>query len=135
MSKLVFRLLAASCLAAVAGCGGNAPVSISGLVTVDDRPLDRGKIDFEPADGRGTTAAAVIRDGRYQCESMPGIKKVRITGGKVIGQRPFTPGNPASPMVEEIKSLVPARYNTETTLSCEIVRGTASYDFRLESKP
>jgi hypothetical protein len=133
--KLILGLLAAAFLLTVVGCGGNSPISISGLVTVDDQPLDRGKVDFEPADGKGTTAAAVIRDGRYQCMAMPGGKKIRITGGKVVGQHPFTPGNPASPMVEDIKSLVPARYNTETTLSCEIVRGTSSYDFKLQSRP
>jgi hypothetical protein len=135
MSKIIAAALVSTCLATAIGCGGSGPVSIGGIVTVDDQPLDRGKIDFEPADGKGSTAAAVIRDGRYQCAAMPGAKKVRITGGKVAGSHPFTPGNPASPMVEDIKPLVPSCYNTETTLSCEIARGTSAYDFKLRSKP
>jgi hypothetical protein len=135
MGKFIAMALVSACLVTAIGCGRNGPVSIGGVVTVDDQPLDRGKIDFEPADGKGSTAAAVIRDGRYQCAAMPGVKTVRITGGKALGKHPFTPGNPASPMVEDVKSLVPPCYNSETTLSCEIVHGTSAYDFKLRSKP
>ncbi len=135
MWRSIAAALSAALLLTAAGCGGSGAISIHGIVTVDDQPLERGKIDFQPADGKGPTAAAVIKDGKYECAAMPGTKTVRITGGKVAGKHPFTPGNPASPMVEDIEPLVPSRYNTETTLTSEIERGTSKYDFKLQSKP
>jgi hypothetical protein len=133
--KFTAAAIVSAMLITTFGCGNSGPISIHGIVTVDGQPLERGKIDFQPADGKGPTAAAEIKEGKYECSAMPGTKTVRISGGKVAGQHPFTPGNPSSPMVEEIKSLVPSRYNTETTLSCEMLRGTSEYDFKLKSSP
>ncbi|MBN2577627.1 MAG: hypothetical protein JXB10_01370 [Pirellulales bacterium] len=133
--RLSLILLTAALLPAVFGCRGKGPVAVSGEVTLDGQPLERGRIDFQPADGNGPMTAAPIRDGKYEGSVHPGMKTIRITGGKVVGSHPFTPGNPASPMVEDIESLVPPCYNTETTLSCEITRGQSTYDFELKSKP
>jgi hypothetical protein len=128
-------LLACAILFPAVGCGSKGPVSIVGTVTVDGKPLERGKIDFQPADNKGPIAAAAIKDGKYECAVMPGKKTIRITGGKVTGQHPFTPGNPSSPMVEDIQSLVPPCYNIATTLTCEIEYGKPTQNFDLKSKP
>jgi hypothetical protein len=135
MTRFIAVMLACTILLTAFGCGRSGPVSIHGIVSVDGQPLERGKIDFQPADNKGPTAAAAIQDGKYECEVMPGTKTVSITGGKVTGKHPFTPGNPASPMVEELKSLVPACYNTESTLSCDVIYGTSLYDFKLKTNP
>ena len=135
MMRTIAGTLALTTLFTAFGCSPSGPISIHGTVTVDGQPLERGKIDFQPADDNGPMAAAVIKAGKYECPVMPGTKTVRITGGKVVGQHPFTPGNPASPMVEDIKSQVPSCYNTETTLSCDVSYGTSVYDFKLKSNP
>jgi len=114
------------------GCGGKGLTAIHGTVTLDGRPLERGRIEFEPADGKGPIAAAEIVDGRYDVPVMPGAKTIRITGGKVTGRHHFSQ-DPASPMVEDIQPLVPACYNTNTALRWDITRGQAVYDFELES--
>jgi hypothetical protein len=119
-------------LLAILGCGGSGLSAVHGTVTLDGKPLERGRIEFEPADGKGPLAAADIVDGRYEAPVMPGKKTVRITGGKVVGRHPFTE-DPASPMVEDIKSLVPESYNARGTLECEVTRRQATYDFELKS--
>jgi hypothetical protein len=127
-------LLAASfMLLVVLGCGGNQPMAIHGTVTLDGRALERGRVEFEPADGKGPIAAAEIIDGKYEMKAMPGRKTIRITGGKVIGRHPFSE-DPASPPVEDIQPLVGPSYNTDTTLAREIARGQAAYDFELKSQ-
>jgi hypothetical protein len=135
MMKTIGMILSSAILLFAFGCNHSGPITVSGTVTVDDQPLERGKIDFQPADDKGPTAATTITGGKYECPVVPGKKKIRISGGKVTGKHAFTPGNPASPMVEDIKSLVPSCYNTETTLSCEVSYGTSEYDFKLKSKP
>jgi hypothetical protein len=132
--KYFLAAMAFIILLSAIGCGNSGPMPVSGVVTLDGQPLERGKLDFQPTDNKGPTAAAVIKDGKYDCSVMPGGKTVRITGGKVTGKHQFTPGVAESPMVEDIKPLVPSCYNTESTLTCEIVRGTSSYNFDLKSK-
>ncbi len=118
-------------LLGVCGCG-NPMTTIKGTVTLDGQPLERGRIEFAPSDGKGPLAAAEIRDGAYEVLLLTGTKTVRITGGKVIGQRPFTT-HPSSPMIEDIKPLVPACYNENTTLVREIASGQTVCDFELRS--
>jgi hypothetical protein len=127
-------ILASALLLTAFGCNNKGPVDVQGTVTLDGQPLPRGRIDFQPSDGKGPMTGAAIRDGKYAGTVMPGIKTVRITGGKVVGSHLFTPGNPASPIVEDIKSLVPPCYNTQTTLSCEIARDKEIYDFELKQR-
>jgi hypothetical protein len=117
---------------AVPGCGRNQPIAIHGTVTLDGRALERGRIEFEPADGRGPITAAEIVEGEYKTKAMPGKKTIRITGGKVIGRRPFSE-DPASPPVEDIQPLLGPDYNTNSALTREIARGRAAYDFELKS--
>jgi hypothetical protein len=133
--RFLGTVLAVAILLGIGGCNRSGLVDVQGIVTVNGQPLPRGKIDFQSAEGKGPTAAAEIRDGKYQCPVMPGPKTVRITGGKVVGSHRYTPDNPASPMVEDIQSLVPPCYNTETKLACEIESGKTAYDFALKSKP
>jgi len=125
-------VLASALLLTALGCGGNGLTAIHGTVTLDGQPLQRGRIELEPSGRPGPIAAAEIVDGKYEVRVMRGTKTVRISGGKVIGQHHFA-ANPANPMVEDISSLVPTCYNTETTLTCEVARGQTTYDFHLKS--
>jgi len=132
--KRVVLLLASALLLTTLGCGGDGPTAIHGTVTLDGQPLQRGRIELEPSGGQGPIAAAEIVEGLYKVRVMRGTKTVRITGGKIIGQHHFG-NNPANPMVEDISSLVPACYNTETTLTCDITHSQTAYDFALTSSP
>lgn len=55
-------------IGAMSGCGGDDPLgrrAVSGIVTLDEVPLEEGSISFEPMDGGRTSSGGVIRNGRY----------------------------------------------------------------------
>ena len=119
------------------GCGdGKCP--IQGNVVFDGQPVASGTIVFEPADGQGPTTGGEILDGKYQlvgkAAPLPGKKKVRISSVQKTGRMiPAGPPAPAGMMVEEVKRWIPAQYNEQTTLSCEVSPGgSKQIDFDLK---
>lgn len=128
-----YMLVFVSALLLVAsGCADGKPTAIRGTVTLDGQPLERGRIEFRPREQTGPIAAAEIVDGEYEGMAMEGKKTVVITGGKVVGQRPFTEA-PGSPMIEDVRPLVGTEYNENSRLTCDITRSRTEYDFALES--
>ena len=132
-----YVVIAFACLLiACAGCG-KRDLSISGAVTFDGQPVDEGSIVFEPADGKGPTVGGTIESGRYSvtsaAEVLPGAKVVRITAVRTTGRR-FEAGPPAPPgtMVDEVETYLPAIYNEESRLTCEVTSGANEHDFRLQ---
>ncbi len=108
-TKLVVGLLA---LALLAGCGSDAESTVSGLVTLDGAPLDRGNVTFYPIDPTiGRTATGSIQpDGQYTL-------RVGKTGGLNAGEydvavvatepsRPSALGGPPAPG----KLITPRKY-------------------------
>lgn len=59
------------------GCGSAGPrmVTVSGQVTLNGKPLEEGTIVFQDPQGNAPTAQAVIRQGSYSCQVLPGRKK------------------------------------------------------------
>jgi len=83
---LGFSLLLAGALM-TSGCSDRAQMPlVSGSVTLDGAPIAEGKIRFEPTDGRGPTAEAMIVDGKYEVRIPLGKEKVLIEA--------YKPGNP-----------------------------------------
>ncbi|HBO44183.1 MAG TPA: hypothetical protein DD670_09670 [Planctomycetaceae bacterium] len=130
--KRYLVVLASVLLLVAAGCADGKPTAIRGTVTLDGQPLERGRIEFRPLDETGPIAAAEIVDGNYEGLAMAGKKTVVITGGKVVGRRPFTEA-PGSPMIEDVQPLVGAEYNDNSKLTCDITPIQTQYDFALES--
>jgi hypothetical protein len=131
--------LAVIALAVLAGCGsGRFPVH--GDVTFGGKPVIEGTISFEPADGQGRATGGKIIDGKYELigntASQPGKKIVRIFASRKTGRKvPAGPWAPPGQTVDEVESYIPAIYNTESTLACEVVAGGSSQiDFNLKSK-
>ena len=126
--------LAASGL--MAGCSGSRDElprePVSGTVMMDGQPLAEGAIQFTPAAGSGGPAisyTAPIENGEFSIPRadglVPGSYKVSISAVPVkrdtrieatIGKKKATP----------FKELIPAKYNSKTTLTEEIKRGGAS---------
>ena len=128
------------------GCGrGNSldRQAVSGQVTLDSKPLDRGSIQFCPelAQG-GIFAGTLIVDGKYDVPGdkglPPGKYKVRISAAQ-----PDTP--PTSPKSQSgfatsspppLRERLPAHYNANTTLTVEVKAGGGNvFDFALTSQP
>lgn len=126
-----FLLLLVTC-----GCSGDPYRAISGKVTVDDQPLEKGVITLYPL-GEGTTVGGEIVDGKFELAKesgpSPGNYRVEILAFKATGKTEFD--------IDEQKEIdievqyLPARYNTKSELTAEITPdGENSFEFPLESK-
>lgn len=130
--------------AVCAGCG-KSPTTVQGTVTFDGQPVANGSIVFEPADGAGPTAGGQIVQGKYQLADVaPGDKIVRITAIRETGrqvdsglQTAGTATGPSAPgqAVDEVEQFIPAIYNQDSTLTCEVVVGANQHDFDLNQNP
>jgi hypothetical protein len=112
------------------GVWDTRPVSLSGKVTMDGRPLEKGIIRISSKDQDHPTGdAASIRDGKYAIDAsqalVPGTYAVRISGLVDANGMPLT-----NPSVEES---IPARYNRETKIEIELKEpGRYRFDFDLK---
>ena len=123
--------------AGLLGCGtGNSieVVRVTGRVTLDDQPLEKGLIQFLPTDGNGSSAASEIRQGEYQADVQVGSKRIEVTSPKVIGQQKAY-DTPDSPVIDLLKERIPAEYNVQSQLKANVSRQQKSFDFSLKSKP
>jgi len=134
---------------AVPGCGDSSSglarrYSVSGTVTYNGKPLERGTISFVPADAKGRAAGGTIIDGRYSLTThdrddgaLPGKYKVGVVAKetdpskvdlkiKKRGEGPQTeaerkamatvfPQKVAARATAMAKSLIPAKYSSPET--------------------
>ncbi|WP_339727017.1 hypothetical protein [uncultured Gimesia sp.] len=122
----------AASLLFITGCGGvsDAPstVKVEGTVTFDGEPLSKGSIVFDPADGKGGSSAGGIENGTFTFDSQLGQKKVLISASRETGEK----DQYDEPITE---SYIPAKYNSQTTLTADVkADGENKYTFELKSK-
>ena len=128
---------------AVAGCSPDpsAPrdpfnrVAVAGTVTLNGTPLPGGMIQFDPAQGTtGPTASAEISEGKFSVDRsqgpVAGHHQVMISSRTAIKLKDGeAPGGASKPKPE----LVPAQYNTKSTLETDVpASGSQSLDFTLK---
>jgi len=119
----------------VLACGCEEPTTgrVTGLVTVDGEPAKSGSIAFFPVDGQGSTAGAVIAEGRYETTATFGAMKVEIRVPKVIGQEKLY-DTADSRVRTRMTEALPARYNDATELQVEIKPDEMEQNFELTTK-
>lgn len=131
----LFVLLVAS------GCGGQDIQdrrAVHGTVNLDGEPLATGSITFFPDPPGPVATGGAIQAGEFAIakdQGLPvGTYKVSITS--TVSTAP--PGADANELMEhppEVKSLVPRKYNSETTLKAEVHDTTENFfTFDLDSK-
>jgi len=149
-----FALLAAGC--------GSGHVPLTGDVSYDGTPIDDGTITFVPTSGGSSDAnkaSCHIENGKYKFEKdrgpAPGKYKVEITwmqkGGKRMASGdPDVPGRPAPApppaavakkgpadpdivRLDDRTQVLPAKFNTQTTLTADVSSGNTKLDFPLKS--
>jgi hypothetical protein len=133
--------IACSCVLALlaAGCGGNGPVTVTGAVTLDGKPVgagNSGTIRFQPADpATGQSAEGFIKDGRYEAKVLPGRYEVTISWQK-WPDKEATKGHKPPPGFDEIppEQLIPAKYTKAGTLSADVSAEKSQTNFPLVSK-
>ncbi len=123
------------CLLAFSGCAGSGHVPVSGVVTLNGKPLADALVSFqllvETEDPLKATPRATGRtneSGRYTLKSPPGNNGALPGKYKVV----IALNEPDQP----VKSFtqLPERYNANSELTCEVPpRGKTDADFQLTS--
>lgn len=124
------------------GCGnksGPERAVVSGKVTLDGVPVESGAISFAPTgETQGLTAGGTITGGEYKLDAergpIIGTHKVRINAGKKTGRQVQAAMSAPGTMTDEVVEAVPARFNSQTTLTREVKSGENKLDFELTSK-
>jgi hypothetical protein len=134
--RRVVGLLFAFAIAIAWGCDKRPTrSSVQGEVKLDGQPVDGGRITFIPAGAGVVPAQAPITGGKYQLTTGEGPSlgkcKVEIVWSKTTGRKINDPRLGAA---EELKQVIPAKYNDKSTLSFEIKPGDNVYSVDLKSK-
>jgi len=130
-AKAVLCFLLALGMLGALGCG-KGKAKVHGKVTLDGKDVSAGTISFFPVDGKGQTAAGIIKDGSYTAEVPPGSMRVEIRAPKVTGKRPSF-NAPNSPTQDTFEETIPAKFNIESKLVREIKAGSPVENFELKS--
>ncbi len=126
----MYRLFGVILLCAL-GCNSSPrDVPVTGTVTYQNQPVESGEIVFADAAGSAPSAHAQIVGGKYALRALPGAKQVRITATRETGK--MLEGGMGVQVPERV-DLIPAQYNTSTTLTCTVEPGdNKPLDFKLE---
>ncbi|MGN6136482.1 MAG: carboxypeptidase-like regulatory domain-containing protein [Aureliella sp.] len=124
------------------GCGSGDGLNrkaISGIVTVDGRPVPNGSVGFEPLVSGGVGSGAVITDGKYAIGKddglPPGKYRVRITGDEGENFGVSEGKMPGDEIMPPRKSLVPASWNSGSKQEIEVKDdGPFEFDFAIDTK-
>jgi hypothetical protein len=106
---------------------------VSGDVTLDVQPLQTGTIRFAPTDGHSSPAETPIANGKYAVTVPVGESRVSISAPKVTGKHKMY-NTPESPTVDVVTELLPAQYNTQSTLTLKVAAGSQQQNYDLKSK-
>ena len=115
------------------GCSGDDRRAVSGEVSLDGEPVNGGSIVFLPSGGEGSKGAAEIVDGKYAIPRAqglpPGNYRVEIHWSKPTGKQ-IPSGDPGMTMEERVE-VIPAKYNSASTLTVAITSDENKRDFKL----
>jgi hypothetical protein len=142
MPSTLFRLALLSATCTVAGCAQET--SVSGTVTFNGEPIERGSIRFVSTEKQGPTFGAVIKNGKYNVEkAVPGPKVATIQAMnekavptssaelEQMAEQAQATGQSSSEDVDPLALIPPnAEGNSQTV---EIKEGPQTLDFHLKS--
>lgn len=132
---LVVLVICSTTMSLLVGCGsvpdGPPRARIFGKITLDGQPVGGGEIRFVPTKG-AETVSRITPDGAYDIDVLAdgpvvGKNKVTIEWYRDTGRK-----DDEGHMIPE--QAIPAKYNSETTLSVEIKLGKNEQPFELLSK-
>jgi hypothetical protein len=134
MKRLGLAVLVVVALAVCPGCGpaGDIPDlgQVTGTVTLDGKPLAGARVLFEPQGGGAMSNGMTDSSGKYEMWYTADVKGAAL-GKHVV--RIETPPNP-DPETGETPPALPAKYNTESTLTADVKAGDNTVNFELTSQ-
>lgn len=114
----------------LAGCGGPVTYDVSGTVTFDGVPVEKGEISFVPTEKGQSSDGGQIEQGRFRLSVKPGSKIVQIRASRPLP--PEKQDNPTMGLLYE--DYIPAEFNSDSTLKEEIgPGGKTNFTFDLKS--
>jgi len=133
-NKIPCHWLLVASVIALAGCGEDSDLPrVSGTVSVDGQPVEKGSISFIPVDGQGPTTGAEIVTGKYASTAPRGESKVEIRVPKVVGQKKLY-DTPDSPVQNILAEVLPDKYNEKTELRVQCQPGRNEKSWELKTK-
>jgi hypothetical protein len=129
-------------LLAAAGCNQGRDIApVSGLITLDGRPLAGGSIVCQPLAAPGSvnagkgSGAFCDADGRFQLRTVDGREGAVVGEHRVRIYGPRTQNAPNDIGGVKAPEIVPKKYNRETQLSLTVpAGGTSEANFNLATK-
>ena len=123
---------------AFAGCGGD-PLGrqpVSGTVSVNGAPLEKGTVNFQPIE-KGIGSGGRVEGGKYAIARKDGLPvgKYRVTinaptPGSAQADANAPPGEPPPPPQE----LIPEDWNTKSEHTVDITSGKNEHNFEVQAK-
>lgn len=112
----------------LAGCGsGNA--TVTGRITFNGEPVNRGSLTLIPADGKGQPAGGNVENGAFTIkEVVPGEKTVQIMAVYPIGREKRDDGSE----LEIVGDFLPAEWGLNSKHTLMVTAPTTSHDFTIE---
>lgn len=113
----------------LAGCSPGPSVGlVSGTVTYRGQPLAGIKVTFDPVAGGRSSSGMTGSDGVYALTYTRGRKGALVGTHEV---RVNWPAQTAEDLRKRDEYPIPAAFNTATTLSCEVKRGSNTFDLSI----
>src|SRR5262245_45343633 len=143
MRRLSGWLALGAFIAAVSlvGCGPANPLgrkALSGAVTLDGAPLDRGTIEFHPLEEGGVQSGGMISGGKYTISADKGATpgKYRVLIVDFHETPPIPPGHmPGDDVFPMPKLKVPPEWNTKSQQTIEVKKsGPFKFNFDIVTK-
>lgn len=124
-------LILVVCAALAGGCSPGVPeptrVDVSGEVTIDGKPLEKGQIYFKTV-AAGSIDSIEIVGGKFAGKAELGPRRVEITA-----MRPASGGTPGMDAGEE--NYIPAKYNVNSKLTADVTAGGPNqFQFEVTAK-
>ncbi|QDV21021.1 Bacterial Ig-like domain (group 1) [Gimesia panareensis] len=106
--------------------------SVKGLVVMDGEPVEGAVVTFAPASGRPSTGITDSQ-GKFELAYNPENKGAKIGKHTVrISTQRYVEN--ADGTTTEMKETIPAKYNTESTLTVEVKAGENDFPFALDKE-
>jgi hypothetical protein len=108
-------------------------------VTLDGAAIEKGSITFLPTGGtQGPATGAAVADGRYRLSAadgpVVGRNRVEIRAPRRTGRKTPVWDTQPDNLIDESIEIMPARYNSESTLEAEVKPGKNTVNFELTTQ-
>jgi hypothetical protein len=135
MSRGLIGMLCVGLMAVGIGCGSSEFIEVSGSVSVDGQPLKEGDISFVPLDKRFGGEGGKVSNGKFTMRARPGKNRIEIRANEVVpGKTVPSAAGPDAPPEPMIRSIVPPKYNEQSTLEEDVSAAKRTFTFDLKTK-